>query len=264
MKIFKKVKSENGHRKIYFLGVKIFSYQRAHSITENNIVYGKEFYAKQAAYSYQSARIVLNEVRRVFNFNSLIDIGCGVGTWLKAAQELGVSEIQGVDGNTIDEQFLYVPRTSIKVEDLNTFDKFGTKNFELAMSLEVAEHLNPSSSQHFIDILTSYSDVVLFSAGIPFQAGVNHINCQPLQFWVNLFAVKDYQCFDFLRKSLLDYDEAVNCCYIQNTLLFVHSSKVDLFLKQGFVANQKPTLFYHWKYVNIILNKYAKLTVHDS
>ena len=52
-------------------------------------VYNEEFYKNQCEGSYRSAKIVLDKALSILpQVNSVIDVGCGVGTWLKAWQEI--------------------------------------------------------------------------------------------------------------------------------------------------------------------------------
>ena len=99
-----------------------------------------------------------------------------------------------------------------------------SKPFELAQSLEVAEHLDHIFAANFVQLLTSLADVVLFSAAIPYQGGVCHINEQPPAYWAELFAKQGYVCLDFLRPSIWG-DESVLWWYRQNLLVFVHKDR---------------------------------------
>ena len=51
-----------------------------------------------------------------------------------------------------------------------------SKPFALAQSFEVAKHLDQQYALKFVKLLTSCADIVLFSAAIPYQGGVCHIN----------------------------------------------------------------------------------------
>jgi SAM-dependent methyltransferase len=50
---------------------------------------------------------------------SILDLGCGAGTWMRAALERGVADVVGVDGIEVPEEYLYVPRSFIKAFDLS-------------------------------------------------------------------------------------------------------------------------------------------------
>jgi hypothetical protein len=50
------------------------------------------------------------------------------------------------------------------------------KRFDLAISLEVAEHLPEGSAGALVSTLIEAAPVVVFSAAIKGQSGTNHIN----------------------------------------------------------------------------------------
>lgn len=106
---------------------------------------------------------------------SVIDIGCGAGGWLSVFKNEYNCRITGVDGDYLDREKLLINDDEFITYDLEKHFKFNPKNiedkFDLAMSLEVAEHLPPSRGPGFIDDLTELSDAVFFSAAVPNQGG---------------------------------------------------------------------------------------------
>ena len=97
------------------------------------------------------------------------------------------------------------------------------RTFDLAMSLEVAEHLPPKSAEGFIAGLTKLAPVVLFSAAIPFQGGTNHVNEQWPQYWADLFARHGFDAIDCIRSEVWDNEE-VEWWYAQNTILYANEA----------------------------------------
>ena len=134
------------------------------------------------ANSKTSAQIVLNHVLNLIpGVESVVDVGCGTDVWLSVLKEKGVKTIQGYDGNwVLDAEALAIPRECFSAVDLNKSFEVD-RRFDLAMSMEVAEHLVPESSANFVRSLTRLSDIVLFSAAVPGQGGTNHINFHPRQ-----------------------------------------------------------------------------------
>src|SRR5438067_13731659 len=65
---------------------------------------------------------------------SLLDLGCGTGTWLRAALDLGVTEIYGVDGIPIEQESLLFPRQLFRVEDLSWPLNLG-RRFDFALCM---------------------------------------------------------------------------------------------------------------------------------
>jgi hypothetical protein len=88
------------------------------------------------------------------------------------------------------------------------------------MSLEVAEHLEPSAAPQFIKSVTASADVVLFSAAYTKQGGTNHINEQPHTYWAQLFAEQGFMPFDLFRPVFWG-NEQVCFWYRQNVFLYI-------------------------------------------
>jgi hypothetical protein len=88
------------------------------------------------------------------------------------------------------------------------------------MSLEVAEHIHPEAAAIFVDSLVRLAPVILFSAAIPGQGGVNHVNEQWSEYWVERFEQRGYEVIDCIRKKLWQ-NKGVLWSYAQNILLFV-------------------------------------------
>ncbi|MEM3896848.1 MAG: hypothetical protein QW763_06255, partial [Archaeoglobaceae archaeon] len=68
--------------------------------------------------------------------------------------------------------------------------------------------------------------VVLFSAAIPFQGGVRHINEQWPEYWVKLFEKKSFVPIDYLRWQIWNIQD-IEVWYRQNVLLFVNKSYIN-------------------------------------
>ncbi|WP_052768096.1 methyltransferase domain-containing protein [Brachyspira hyodysenteriae] len=216
-------------------------------------IYDENFWKNTGGnYNYRSAKLILPLIFKYYKPNSIIDIGCGIGTWLKAAFELGITNIKGIDCNEISEDFLLIPRQYISIDNLETHENVNNEKYDLAISVEVAEHLDNSVSEHFVKTLISYSDVIIFSAAIPYQGGEHHINCQPPDFWCNIFKKNGYVCFDF-RNILMNMWEDINPCYSQNLLLYVNKNLMDKF-ENNFYFTNKPIYFYHPAYVQSIMD----------
>jgi Methyltransferase domain len=145
---------------------------------------------------------------------SLLDVGCGRGAWLRAAIDLGVGDIAGIDGADVPQEILRVDKANIKFCDLSKPFDLG-RRFDVALCLEVAEHLPEESSQSLVSSIVAHSDTILFSAACPGQAGQHHINCQWPTYWQSLFNEQGYVCDDTLRWRIWD-DVRINPWYRQN------------------------------------------------
>src|SRR5216684_3382450 len=113
---------------------------------------------------------------------TMLDVGCGSGTWMRAAQNLGTSKVFGIDGVDLPQTELHVRKDFIDTADLNEPVQLG-RQFDLVISMETAEHLEPESSHTFIKSLVAHGSTVLFSAAVPGQGGTHHVNCRWPSYW---------------------------------------------------------------------------------
>jgi hypothetical protein len=60
--------------------------------------YGDDFYNSHMEESLRSASKYVEFLTTIYKPNSVADIGCGRGTWLKAFKDRGVSKVVGYDG----------------------------------------------------------------------------------------------------------------------------------------------------------------------
>jgi len=184
--------------------------------------YDRKFFGDLRSGSYQSAGIVVPLLVDIFRPRSVIDIGCGVGTWLKAFSELGVADINGVDGEYALDAGLEIPAKCFRTADLSAPLNCDRK-YDLALSLEVAEHLPAQSGVTLVDSLCQCADVVVFAAAIPFQGGTHHINCQWQSYWASLFHERGFACYDIVRPAIWGND-GVKFWYQQNMIVYIRSS----------------------------------------
>ena len=180
--------------------------------------YSDAFFVGQKDLSYQSARQVIPIIRQFVPVGSVCDVGCGVGTWLRAFREAGVQDILGLDGHYVDKNLLEVPGAVFHEADLRQPLRLD-RSFDLAMSIEVAEHLPESRSLSFVEDLTRLAPVVLFSAAIPRQGGTAHINEQWQSHWAAIFAQCGFATCDVLRPIIWDNADIARW-YRQNIFLF--------------------------------------------
>jgi len=187
-------------------------------------VYNSDFYQSFRNGSLSSARKIIPRVLRLVPCKSVVDVGCGIGTWLRVFEELGVNDCLGIDGEHVDPELMEVPQREFKALDLRSPVRLD-RRFDLVVSLEVAEHLPAEAADTYVDTLTSLGDVILFSAAIPFQRGNNHINEQWPQYWAQKFAARGYVAVDCIRRFVWD-DKDVEPWYAQNTLVYVKQSRL--------------------------------------
>jgi len=162
--------------------------------------------------------VVVPVVLRYLTPHSVIDVGCGRGAWLRALAECGVTEIAGLDGQYVDRSRLLIDPAQFAALDLRRVEAV-TGRYDLALCLEVAEHLPPESGAPLVEALTRVASVILFSAAIPGQGGAQHVNEQWPAFWHHLFADRGYRALDAIRPCIRA-DPLVDWWYRQNLLVY--------------------------------------------
>jgi SAM-dependent methyltransferase len=190
----------------------------------SNPLYTNDFFITIRSGSRRSAEIVVPIILPLIKPKSVVDIGCGDGTWLSVFRDLGVNDITGLDGDYVDLRLLQIQREQFRPTNLSVPFTL-PRRFELAMSLEVAEHLPPESAKGFVDDLVRLAPVVLFSAAIPLQGGVHHLNEQWPDYWAELFKAHNYLPVDCIRGRIWKNDQ-VEYWYIQNILIFASADYI--------------------------------------
>lgn len=181
--------------------------------------YTVEFYKRQSHASAQAARLILPLVLPLIKPHAVVDVGGGTGGWANACRDMGVKSIMVLDGPYVPEEFRLVPPECFHEVDLLQPLPAHLRG-DLAICLEVAEHLPASRADGFVSDLTRLADAVLFSAAIPGQGGANHLNEQWPDYWVRRFQANGHDCFDMLRMQIWK-EPRIPFWYRQNAILFV-------------------------------------------
>jgi SAM-dependent methyltransferase len=161
---------------------------------------------------------------------SVIDIGCNNAGWLAAFVQRSITDVLGIDGDYISPNELLTSPENYLAFDLEHVEllKLG-RQFDVALCLECAEHLDPSSSSKLVECLCGLATHVVFSAAVPGQTGWGHKNEQYPDYWQELFGRCGYRMFDPFRPVIWN-NNAVKFWYRQNTFLF--SKNPELFRKE--------------------------------
>jgi SAM-dependent methyltransferase len=177
--------------------------------------YNNNFYDIIRNGTVQSAEVIVPTIFDLVNPKKVVDIGCGEGWWAKKFRDLGC-EVLGIDG-------AYVTNTPLGMDfQAGNIDILGSltalPRFDLAVCLEVAEHLLPVRSETFVSEIVNLAPTILWSAAIPRQPGVDHINCQWPSYWAGIFAKHGYVMSGSIRDQIWN-NETVEPWFRQNLTL---------------------------------------------
>lgn len=181
--------------------------------------YNNDFYLGRHDETTYAASQIVSIVTELFpGISSAIDLGCGVGTFLLACKEAGAMEIKGVEGKWLQKENLRIPETDFEYCDLEK-GIAPQKKYGLAICLEVAEHLSEEAGRNLVKSLCTLSDCVLFSAAIPRQGGIGHVNEAWQSHWASIFESFGFSPYDLVRKRIWS-DPGIPFWYRQNIIIY--------------------------------------------
>jgi SAM-dependent methyltransferase len=155
-------------------------------------VYNADFFSMTVrGPAVQSALAIATSIINDLGPRTVIDVGCGIGALLEVLKERGCT-VRGID--YADYALGYCRSRGLDVLKLNLeCDAYPIdETFDVAVSMEVAEHLPASAADRFVDLLVSLSPCVVFTAAPPGPGGRDHVNEQPFCYWIAKFSDRGY------------------------------------------------------------------------
>lgn len=156
-------------------------------------LYNDEFFEWHLKYAREYSIKTMDWLQDFMWFDSVVDFGCGIGSYLESALKKGVTKIKGYDiGGEYARK--YTPEHIQQyIEYLDCTQVMKTEKYQCVISFETAEHIEPSGTNQFCENLVNAieKDGYLFFTGAPEgQEGCGHINCQSRFFWLKQFATR--------------------------------------------------------------------------
>lgn len=158
---------------------------------------GVKYIHESSVHNLLSPTLIIQEILEHFSPQSVIDVGCWLWTFVKVLQDKWI-DAYGVDGARVEQDKLFIDQEYFIERDLEKYQTF-EQRYDLALSLEVAEHLSDKSAKDFVKTLTSSSDYIVFSAALPNQWWQNHLNEQKPEYREKIFNDEGYIFYDVFR-----------------------------------------------------------------
>jgi hypothetical protein len=150
----------------------------------------------------QLALVMSRVLKRIFRPSLVVDYGCGIGIWVKAFELLAV-DAYGFEGAVAAVRNAVCNPLKIHLCDLREPVPMILSENVLAISLEVAEHVEDEFSDIYVDnVLSGDPNFVVFTSSPPGMEGHGHINLQPDEYWDSKFLKRGYIKCDALTSEL--------------------------------------------------------------
>lgn len=140
-----------------------------------------------------SPAIVVSLIRRLPDLRRIVDLGAGAGAHVAEFKKHGVTCV-GYEYSAIARE-MGAQRLDVQLRPFNLTDPepWDGQRYDLAISLEVGEHLPPDLGDRLVKVCVKSAPHVLFSAAALGQGGQGHINEQPKSYWIERFERHGYR-----------------------------------------------------------------------
>jgi len=156
----------------------------------NKRLYDDDFFAWHKKNAEGYSLITGAKLFKHYKPESVVDFGCGIGSYLQAAMGAGVKKIKGYEiGGEHSRKYVN--------KDIQKFIEFNTditrminsgEKYDISICIEVAEHIEPSGSAQLVNNIAAHTNkFCVWTAAPKGQDGCGHINGNTKNYWLDLF-----------------------------------------------------------------------------
>lgn len=156
---------------------------------------------------------------------SVIDFGCGSAWMLYYFMRDYSCEIKGIEPNELAKVYMSAEvRDFIDIQDLRDPLRLW-KKFDLALCLEVVEHIIDSYSDTVISNITKGAPILVFSAASPGQGGSEHVNERFFEYWMEKLLLANFEFCPVLTLAAKNFlkEARIKSWYANNISIFKFS-----------------------------------------
>lgn len=166
-------------------------------------IYDRGFFEQHVAWREDAHAVAAAIAAREDDVESVLDLGCGVGTHLEWFHERGY-EVHGVDGSEHALAEAVLPDARLERHDLREPYE-PPRSFDLVCCFEVLEHVPEPYADTLVASIARSGRVAYVSAAPPGQPGEHHVNLRPPSYWIERFAAHgmrhDERAAEWLRAT---------------------------------------------------------------
>ena len=158
-------------------------------------------------------------------FPYVAQFACREGVWLAAAKAHGTQSVMGIDTKDALESVTCLEPGEFHNIDLEKVKVALPRKADLLICVEYAHLLNPERAQLLVADMCASTDMVLFSAGIPYQLHNHELNLQWQSHWARLFYEQGFLPELKLRERVWT-DRSIDPLFRQNCVLYQRAQKM--------------------------------------
>lgn len=186
-------------------------------------IYDATYYARRVeAPAVESAGSIADSIVGELRPRRVVDVGCGTGALLEVLRDRGC-EVFGFEYSKAALAYCRERKLDVAKFDLEKDVLHDNRTFDVAVSMEVAEHLPAAVADRYVDLLVRLADTVVFTAAPPGQGGNDHVNEQLPEYWVGKFAQREFRLDDTRSRRWREAWQAggkVQDWYYKNLMIF--------------------------------------------
>jgi hypothetical protein len=185
------------------------------------------------------AQIAASEIAQIVSENlqiqSLMDVGCGEGIWIHEFVQKN-PQLRFALGCDLTERPRILLKSltainsqlelEIRVEDFELTNLQVNRSIDLAICLEVVEHLTPKAAAHLFDNVLVKSKYLIFSGAVKGQGGTGHINENSISFWNQELVRRGLVPMDIIR-PMISSNRKIPSYYRNNIVFYINPSRLS-------------------------------------
>lgn len=183
-------------------------------LTDPTYFYPDRYYAKRIGRMRTWQKRIGKAFAEEYQIESMVDFGCGIGSFLEGALEGGAKKVRGFE-LVYDHAIKFAP------EHMKKYLKYGNLGepldcgkWDCVISIEVAEHLLEEEADTYVDNIVNASNRLIILAA-SWGTDRFHFNPKQRDYWIGKFAVRGCNYSNKQNKELYElWDRVGGARYI--------------------------------------------------